>query len=215
MAKATVYNVQGEKTGEIDLSDAIFSIKPNNDLLYQVITAERSNARNTVSHTKTRGEVSGSGRKPWKQKGTGNARAGSIRSPIWRHGGVTFGPRSSRNYSKKVNRKMFRKAVCMVLTDKFAEKNFFVLDSLPVTHIKTKDFAAMIRGFSDKMQIKPAAKLAIIVPKAENPLKKSAANLPYVNVLNLNEVSPFRLLSSGAAIFTRDALSALESIYKK
>src|SRR3990167_7540443 len=119
MPKISVYNPQGEATSSVDLT-GMFEEKPNRDLIHQVVVAEQANLRNSIAHTKTRGEVAGSGRKPWLQKGTGRARVGSVRSPIWRHGGIIFGPRSVRDFSKKVPKSMFHKAVRIVLSDMFA-----------------------------------------------------------------------------------------------
>src|SRR4030043_2412895 len=125
-----IYNLEGEKTGTIKLSEKIFGLKINNNLIYQVINVQLANKRKHLAKVKDRGEVRGGGRKPWRQKGTGRARHGSIRSPIWRGGGVTFGPTKNRVFKKKINKKMRRKALFMVLSAKAKEKLIIVLDDL-------------------------------------------------------------------------------------
>ena len=124
MINIDIYNQKGEKTGKIDIPESIFSLEPNIDLIHQVYVAQQANSRIAIAHTKTRGEVRGGGKKPWKQKGTGRARHGSIRSPIWKGGGVTFGPRSDRNFSKAINKKQRQKALFMVLSSKVNDNSF-------------------------------------------------------------------------------------------
>ena len=131
MPQTPLYNSKGQQVGQVEISPKVFEVPPVADVIHQVVVAELANARQAIAHTKTRGEVRGGGRKPWKQKGTGNARAGSIRSPLWRKGGVTFGPRSERNFSKKINRSMFRKAVAMVFSQKFKQGVVAAVEDLP------------------------------------------------------------------------------------
>src|SRR3989338_5705358 len=138
MPKAVLYNVQGEKTGDMELNDAVFGVKPKKSVVHQVYTALLANAREPWAHTKDKGDVRGGGKKPWRQKGTGRARHGSIRSPIWRGGGITFGPLNVRNYTKKVNKKMSQVAVRMCLTDKVNDARFIVLEALTPSG-KTKE----------------------------------------------------------------------------
>ena len=116
--KVAVYNQEGKAVSTVELDPAVFGVKPNSAVLHQAVVAQQANARTALAHTKTRGEISGGGKKPWKQKGTGRARAGSIRSPIWRGGGIVFGPRKIRNFSKKLNRKVHRAAILMALSAK-------------------------------------------------------------------------------------------------
>src|SRR6185503_8469352 len=127
--KVPVYNQKAETVGEVDLNPKIFEVKPSLHLMAEAVRVQQANARKGLAHTKTRGEVSGGGKKPWKQKGTGRARVGSTRSPIWRHGGVTFGPRSNRNWELKINKKAKTKALFMSLSDKAKDGKLIVIDS--------------------------------------------------------------------------------------
>src|SRR3989344_1778032 len=128
--KAFVYNVQGKEVGSVELPEAVFGVKKNDSLVRQVVLGMQANARTSVAHTKDRGDVRGGGKKPWKQKGTGRARHGSIRSPLWRGGGTTFGPRKERDYAQKINRKMRAKALAVVLSQKLADGKILFVDAL-------------------------------------------------------------------------------------
>ena len=141
-----IYNQKAEKVGDMKLSDKVFGVKANEALVHQAMVAQMSNERQVLAHTKDRSEVRGGGRKPWRQKGTGRARVGSIRSPIWKGGGVTFGPRSDRNFKKDINKKMKQKAMLMVLSDRVMSGNFVVLDRLEAEGFKTSVFNKMIGG---------------------------------------------------------------------
>src|SRR3989339_1179624 len=132
MAKATVYNQKGEKIKELELPSVIFEVKANQDLIYQALNAQQGGARQNLAAVKDRSQVSGGGKKPWRQKGTGRARHGSNRSPIWKGGGVTFGPTGNENFAKKINKKMRQKAVFMVLSERVKNENLFILDSLSI-----------------------------------------------------------------------------------
>jgi len=149
--KLNVYNQQSELIGEMDLNPKIFNVKANPALVHQAVVAQMANERQVLAHTKGRGEVRGGGRKPWQQKGTGRARHGSIRSPIWRGGGVTFGPTKERNFKQKINQKMKQKALLAVLSDKVANKKLVVLDKLELTEYKTKKFDQIISGLEKEV----------------------------------------------------------------
>ena len=183
--KSTVYNNKGIEAGTIDLPEAIFGLKWNADLVHQVMTGMESNKRAGTADTKTRGEVRGGGKKPWKQKGTGQARHGSIRSPIWKGGGVTHGPLAEKNYKKKINKKMKMKALFTVLSDKAREGKILFVESADMKEIKTKNAAAMITAFS---KIKGFEKLAYKKPAAfvtlttlDEKVSKSIRNLPQIS----------------------------------
>src|ERR1700733_7837738 len=144
--KTSVYNQKGEVIGDVELNSKIFDVKPNQHLLAEAVRTQQSNSRQGTAHTKTRGEVSGGGKKPWKQKGTGRARAGSIRGPIWRHGGVSLGPRSDRNWELKMNKKAKTKALFMSLSDKAQNGQLIVVESMNIEP-KTKAFVKVYEAF--------------------------------------------------------------------
>ncbi len=150
--KISTYTQNGKESGKAELPSEIFDVKMNSDLVHQVVLAQMSNQRQVIAHTKDKSEVRGGGRKPWKQKGTGRARHGSIRSPIWKGGGVTFGPTKDRNFKKKINKKMRRKALFMVLSSKVQDKEMIVLDKLKIEKPKTKEIAMVIENLKLKMK---------------------------------------------------------------
>ncbi len=145
-----VYNQKAETVDEVKLSDQVFGVKVNEALVHQAMVMQMANERQVLAHTKDRSEVRGGGRKPWRQKGTGRARAGSIRSPIWKGGGITFGPRKDKNFKKKINKKMKQKAMLMVLSDRVANKNLVILDQLEIGEFKTKVFDEILGGLEKK-----------------------------------------------------------------
>ncbi|MFH1522311.1 MAG: 50S ribosomal protein L4 [Patescibacteria group bacterium] len=153
--KIKVYNQKAEEVGDMKLSDKIFGVKVNEGLVHQAVVTQMANERQVLAHTKDKSEVRGGGRKPWRQKGTGRARTGSIRNPIWRGGGITFGPLKDRNFKKKINKKMKQKALVMVLSDKVLSGNLVVMDELKIDEYKTKVFDGMLeileRVFSRKV----------------------------------------------------------------
>ncbi|HJL55670.1 MAG: 50S ribosomal protein L4 [Candidatus Pacebacteria bacterium] len=146
--EAKVYNQEGKETGKVKLPESVFDLPWNNNLVHQVVVSQQANARQSVAHAKDRSEVRGGGRKPWRQKGTGNARHGSIRSPIWRGGGVTFGPRKEKNYSKKINKKMKAKALFTALSKKYKDNEIIFVDSIVFPEPKTKKAKEIITNLS-------------------------------------------------------------------
>src|SRR3989338_9588952 len=144
-----LYNQQAENIGKVELPDNVFGLPMNGDLLHQVVVSQMSNKRQNVAHTKERGEVRGGGKKPWRQKGTGRARHGSIRSPIWKGGGVTFGPRKERVFKKKINKKMARKALFLALSSKVKDKEMIVIDGIAFNSWKTKEMAVVVNKISE------------------------------------------------------------------
>lgn len=194
---ATIYSQKGTKAGTIALPESVFSVKWNSDLVHQVVVSMMSNTRQGTAHTKDRGEVSGGGKKPWAQKGTGRARHGSSRSPIWVGGGTTHGPRSEKDYSKKINKKMRAKALYTVLSRTLAEGRLLLVDSITLPEIKTKSAVdvvtklASIEGF-EKMTSKKATAVVIALAERNELVEKSFANIPTVTVVlakDLNAVS--------------------------
>lgn len=185
---AAIYNQKGASAGTIALPAKVFGLSWNSDLVHQVVVGMQANKRAGTAHTKDRSDVSGGGKKPWKQKGTGRARHGSTRSPIWIGGGVTFGPRNDKDYSQKINKKMRVKALLTVLSRKFADSNVLFVDSLAFDAIKTKDAntvlsaLAGIKGFEKLGSKKPTTAL-LVIPAHNEALEKSFANLPGVTVM--------------------------------
>ena len=201
-----VYSQKGSSSGSIALPASVFGLKWNSDLVHQVITGMLSNKRAGTAHTKDRGEVSGGGKKPWKQKGTGRARHGSSRSPIWVGGGVTHGPRSDKDYSKKINKKMAVKALYTILSRKFADGKVLFVDALALSAPKTKDAAIIIKdlasveGFAGVASKKHTAVL-IAVPETTPALKKSFANLPGATVITTGELSALTAFNAAHMVF--------------
>jgi len=210
MIKVPTYNLEGEKTGTINLSESIFGIEINDDLIYQAVNVQNANNRFSLAHAKNRGEVSGGGKKPWRQKGTGRARHGSIRSPLWRGGGVTFGPRNEENFSRKINKKAKRKALLMVLTSKVQDKELIVLDEFKISEPKTKLIAVAIKKiFKDEK--KPSI-LSTVSHKNGNVITaaKNIANLKTISPDSLNVLD---LLSFKYLLLDKESIGVIEKIY--
>lgn len=215
MIKYQVYNQLGKAVKERDLSDQVFGVKINADLLHQAMIAQQANARKVIAHTKDRSEVAGSGKKPWKQKGTGRARVGSVRSPIWRSGGVTFGPTKDRNFSKDLNKKMKQKAMLMALSARVAEKNLIIIDKWENLETKTKAFNKILTTFEQEV-IKDGSKRdwLIINPNEDN-LVRSARNLPYIKLIKLDNINLVDLLQYRHILVTNDIVDRLQAKYIK
>ena len=226
--KIKVYNQNAEVIGEMELSQKVFGMKVNNSLVHQAVTTQMANERQVIAHTKDRSEVRGGGRKPWRQKGTGRARHGSSRSPIWIGGGVTFGPRNDRNFKKRINKKMKQNALLMVLSDKAAGDNFIILDKLEVTEFKTKVFNKIITGFetkilkSKKKETKADAKkkevkrsFLMIVDKGDEKLSCSARNLPGIKLINTENINIVDLLKYKNLILNKAAVEKITERYGK
>ncbi|MBC7836334.1 50S ribosomal protein L4 [Acetobacteraceae bacterium] len=192
--EASVYNMQGKEAGKITLPESLFGLSWNADLVHQVVTSMQANERNPIAHTKDRGEVRGGGKKPWAQKGTGRARHGSSRSPIWKGGGITHGPRNDKIYARKINRQMKQKALLVVLSRKYKDGEIIFVDSLEMKAPKAKDAKVMLSAlggvFSGMNKKSNAALLAL--PRADMPTSKSFRNFGNITVdeaRNLNALS--------------------------
>ena len=210
MAKVKVYNVSGEEVKEMDLNPKIFGIKPKEDLIHQVVVAQRANRRQNIAHTKIRSEVRGGGRKPWRQKGTGRARHGSIRSPLWVGGGVTFGPRKDQSYGKIINKKVKKKALFMVLTDKLESKNLFGLEGFKLEKIKTKDARAIL----DKLPT-DNKKVLFVVPKKDEIIIKSFRNIPKISVARAADINVLDLINFERIIVLVESFKVIEKTFLK
>lgn len=208
-----LYNQKAENIGKVDLPDKIFGLKMNNDLVHQVVTSQASNKRQVIAHAKGRGEVRGGGKKPWRQKGTGRARHASIRSPIWKGGGVTHGPTKERNFKKKINKKMARKALFMVLSSKAKDNQLLVLDAIHLENPKTKEVSVVFKNLSALMEKKPNALL--VVPSMEEKIKRSSKNLPNFSAIEARNLNPLEILSHKYLVLVKDSVDALNQTFNK
>lgn len=196
--KTDFYNLTGTKEGTIDLPESMFDVAWNGDLVHQVVTSMRSNMRASVAHVKDRSEVSGTGKKPWRQKGTGQARHGSRRSPIWRTGGITHGPTNDRNYTKKINKKMKIKALGAMLSQKLRDGQILFVSPLELGAIKTKDAAAIlhnlatIQGF-ETINTPKANNILMTIPEHNEVVEMSFRNIPHVTLENIHTLNPLDL----------------------
>ena len=206
MPKVNVYNMLGEEVGEIELNEDIFGVKINKHVVYEVVKNQLANKRQGTQSAKTRAEVRGGGRKPWKQKGTGRARAGSIRAPHFTGGGVTFAPKP-RDYSYKVPKKVRRLALKSVLTSKVVENEIIVIDAINFDSPKTKDMASFLAKIN-------ANKKALIVMDEKNiNVIKSAKNIPNVQTALVNTINVYDILKYDSFIITKEAVRKVEEVY--
>lgn len=208
-----LYNQKAENVGKVDLPDRIFNLEINKDLVHQVVTSQASNKRQVIAHAKGRAEVRGGGKKPWRQKGTGRARHASIRSPIWKGGGVTFGPTKERNFKKKINKKMARKALFMVLSSKVKDKQLFVLDDIRLENPKTKEMAIILKNLSSLIGNNP--KTLLVLPLMEDNVKRSSKNLPNLSAVEARNLNPLEILSYKYLVLVKDSIEALNKTFSK
>lgn len=208
--KIVVYNILGKETGEVDLNKDIFEVKIKPEVVHQVYVSQSSNQRSPIADTKTRGEVRGGGRKPWKQKGTGRARHGSTRSPIWSGGGVTFGPTSERNWKTKINRNTRRLATKMCLTDKVESNAFYVVEDFSFGESKTKMIVEFLKNLPAKNK-----NFLLLNDESNKDLVKMSRNIKKINTVRAKDVSVLDLLSREAVIISKKGLEQLESILVK
>lgn len=213
MPTVKVYNQEGTEIGTRELPNELFGLKVKPALIHQVVTAQLANRRATTAHTKTRGEVSGGGRKPWKQKGTGRARAGSIRSPLWKGGGVTFGPRKSRNYREKIPQTMWRRAFWGVLSDRVAHDSLRLIDQITLSEAKTKAMVTFFAQHSRVDQRRHRFSLALVVPAKSESVVRSAKNIPGVTILNPQNLNVYDLVRARELLMTLPALEATIATY--
>ncbi|MFT8887264.1 MAG: 50S ribosomal protein L4 [Ethanoligenens sp.] len=206
MPKATVFNIAGEQVGEIELADSIFGIEPNKTVLHTVVVNYLANQRQGTQSTLTRSEVSGGGRKPWRQKGTGHARQGSIRAPQWKHGGIALGPKP-RSYSYTVNKKVRRLAIKSALSAKLAAGELVVLDAISLPEIKTKQVVKILGVFGAEK------KTLFVTADINENLVRSARNIPGVKTASTGSLNVFDLLNSNKFFISKDAVAALEEVY--
>ena len=209
MARVTLYSIDGSKKGELTLDDSLFGVKVNPALVHEAIVAQTAGSRAAIAHTKTRGEVAGTGKKPWKQKGTGRARHGSRRSPIWSGGGITFGPRSDRNFAVKMNRQARRKALAMVLSDKVANDRFVAVEHLNGEG-KTKELSQILG------RLPTSGKKILIVTTPENKIvSRAARNIPEISTIPANALNIVDLLRFEYVLITEPAIAMVTQMYKR
>lgn len=206
MPKVPVYNINAEQVGEIELNDSIFGVAINQHVMHEAVVNFLANRRQGTHSTKRRGEVRGGGKKPWRQKGTGRARQGSIRSPQWKGGGVVFGPKP-RDYSYTLPKKVKRLALKSALSSKVNENDIIVLDELKISEPKTKEVVKLLDNFKiDK-------KALIVVPENDNNVILSSRNIPGVDTKIFNEINTYELLNHPKFIVTKDAVAKIEEVF--
>lgn len=205
MPKVAVYNQSGAQVGDIELQEAVFGITPNMHVMHQAVVLQQASLRQGTHATKNRSAVSGGGRKPWKQKGTGRARQGSIRAPQWVGGGTVFGP-TPRKYGFDMPKKMRRLAIKSALSSKVADNEFVVLDSLSLAAPKTKDFAKILSN------LKADRKALVVVGEMDNTLALSSRNIPGVKLVSAEGINVLDLLNHDKVIFTKDAVAKVEEV---
>ena len=205
MAKVSVYNIEGNKVGDMELNDAVFGVEVNEHLVHMAVLSQLANKRQGTQSAKTRSEVSGGGRKPWRQKGTGHARQGSTRAPQWTGGGIVFAPKP-RDYSFKMNKKEKNLALKSVLTSKVAEDKLIVLDSISFDEIKTKKMVAVLNNLK-------ADKALVVLNDNDKNVILSAKNIPDVKTALTNTINVYDILKYDKLIVTKDAVATIEEVY--
>ena len=206
MANVSVYNMEGKEVGKIDLNDAIFGVEINEHLVHMAVLQQLADKRQGTQKAKTRSEVSGGGRKPWRQKGTGHARQGSIRAPQWKGGGVVFAP-VPRDYSFKMNKKEKRAALKSALTDKAQAGNLIVVDELKFDEIKTKKFAEVMNN------LKATRKALVVLADNDQNVVLSARNLAEANTTLTNTLNVYDIVNARTLVLTKDAVAKIEEVY--
>ncbi len=206
MPKVQVIDINGQKVDEIDLSDAIFGVEPNKHLLHEMVVNYLANQRQGTQSALTRAEVAGGGRKPWRQKGTGHARQGSIRAPQWRHGGVVFAPKP-RDYSYTVNKKEKKLAMKSAFSSKIIDNNLIVLNELNLENYKTKDMVKILSA------INANKKALLVLPDMNMKVILSARNIPGVKTTQVNTLNVYDILNYDSLIIVKDAVSKIEEVY--
>ena len=205
MANVSVYNMEGKEVGKMDLNDAVFGVEINEHLVHMAVVQNLANKRQGTQKAKTRSEVSGGGRKPWRQKGTGHARQGSTRAPQWKGGGVVFAP-TPRDYSFKLNRKEKRAALKSVLTSRVQDNKLIVLDELKLDAIKTKEFKKVM----DNLKV---GKAMVVIDGQDENVILSARNLPTVNTAMAENINVYDILKGDTLVLTKDAVAKIEEVF--
>ena len=205
MANVAVYNMEGKEVGKMDLNDAVFGVEINEHLVHLAVVQNLANKRQGTQKAKTRSEVRGGGRKPWRQKGTGHARQGSIRAPQWKGGGVVFAP-TPRDYSFKMNKKEKRAALKSVLTSRVQDNKLIVLDELKLDAIKTKDFKKVM----DNLKVEKAM---VVIADQDEKVILSARNLPKIGTVVAENINVYDILKGDTLVLTKDAVAKIEEVF--
>jgi len=208
MLKIKIYNQDGKENGEMELPESVFGVELVDDLVHQVVVAQMANSRQVLADTKDKGEVRGGGKKPWRQKGTGRARHGSIRSPLWKGGGVTFGPTTDRNFSKRINKKMKMKALFMVLSEKLKDKEIVVVDDLKISKTSTK----AMKDIFNNLPIK--GKVLLSLDKNNKNILNSVKNIPEVSVIASDSLNVVDLLKNKILVINKRGIEKIGEVYK-
>lgn len=206
--KVKLYDFQGKEAGTEILEPKLFGVEVNPEIIHEMVVAQQKNSRDVLAHTKGRSEVRGGGKKPWRQKGTGRARHGSIRSPLWIGGGITFGPSKNRNFSVKINKKTKQKALAMVLSDKVANDKLILLESYNLPEAKTKSLLSALSKFPSKDK-----SILIVTKNAEENIVKAAKNLPEVNTINYGSLNLVDLLKNEYLLINKELLKKVSEHY--
>lgn len=229
MLKTTVYNQAGEKVKDLELNPAVFGITPKPDVMQHAVVVQQANARFNFAHAKDRSEVRGGGKKPWQQKGTGRARHGSSRSPIWRGGGVTFGPTKNQNFSLKINKKVKRQAILMGLSDKAINNHLILLDNLVLAEAKTKKFFEVLQNLQlRKKAVKKTAKksedktakaertnesILVVLPKKDEKVKRAASNVPKVVTILADSLNVVDVMKYKKILMLVDSIEVIQKTF--
>jgi large subunit ribosomal protein L4 len=208
MAEAKVYNLEGKEVESLKLADSVFGLPKNDDLVHQVFVSLSANQRQVLADTKNRGERSGSGIKPWRQKGTGRARVGSSRTPTWRGGGVAFGPTSDRNFKKKINRKMNAKAIATVLSGKLKDDELIIVEKMELAENKTKQMAAVLKKFDLK------GRILMALMDGEKKAMLSSRNLKKVSNISVKQLNVWDMLNNKNLVLSKESARFLEAKYE-
>ena len=206
MAKVSVFDMAGKKLSDMDLADSIFGIEPSIPAMHLCVVSYLANQRQGTQSTLTRAEVSGGGKKPWRQKGTGRARQGSTRAPQWYHGGIAHGPKP-RDYKKEVNKKVRRLAMKSALSAKLADNELIVLDSLNLTEIKTKTMANVVKA------LETGKKVLFVLPEKNDTVYRSARNIEGVKTTLVGTLNVYEILNADTVVVLKDAVSKIEEVY--
>ena len=206
MPKVALYDITGSQVGDIELCDAVFGVEVNNHVMYEAVKNYLANQRQGTQSAKTRAEVRGGGKKPWRQKGTGHARQGSIRAPQWKGGGVVFAPKP-RDYSYSIPKKVKRLALKSALSSKVEDKEIIVVDSLELVQPKTKEMVKVLKNLNS------AKKTLVVIPERDEAIVRAAANIPGVKTAYVNTINVYDILNCDSFLITKDAVNKVEEVY--